>query len=445
MTPLSAEVRIRRARETMLLSVPFWAVLSLKLRLVEDGIKTETMSTDGTRLFYNPAWVAGLSDRELQGVVAHETAHCALGHPWRRDGRDLGEWNQACDAVINPMVLGTRGLGALPPGGVLWDWVTRDMSAENVFARMPHAPHAPKPEPKPDASPGDGQPGDGEDSTGGAPGQPDDAPSDDVQDDPGTLPGDSGQGWGAVEDAPPEVGPGAPGEAGDLTSEDWTMAVAQAGAMAGDDAGGLGRAVAVGGRLGVDWREALREFVARVTPSDYSWAKLSRRSVGCGVWLPGQSKDGTGGLGVCVDTSGSINDAMLASIRAELVELVREMAPECVMTIYCDSRVQRTEDGTGEVLRDEWVAGDDPDGLVWNPQGGGGTRFQPGIDALGDMYARGEILAGIYISADMDSTDLTGLTNVSGMPVLWICSETACDGRRAPFGETVVWRDHSGR
>lgn len=433
MTPggsgLSAETRIRRARESMLLTVPFWAVLSLKLRLVEDSTRTETMSTDGTRLFYNPAWVAGLSDAELRGVVAHETAHCALGHPWRRDGRDPEDWDQATDAVVNPMVLGTPGLGTLPPGGIVWDWVTRDMSAENVFARMPHTPKAKAP---------DASPGDGEDSSGSTTGQPDDAPSDAPQGAPGTMPGDSGQGWGAVEDAPPEVAPGAPG---DLTPEDWTMAVAQAGAMAGDDAGGLGRAVAVGGRLGVDWRDALREFVARCTPSDYSWAKLSRRSVGASVWLPGQSKDGTGGLGVCVDTSGSINDRMLASIRAELIELVREMAPECVMTIYCDSRVQLRGDGSGEIAEDVWGQGDDPDGLTWSPRGGGGTAFQPGIDELGRMYAEGSVLAGIYISADMDAIDLGGLTNPGGMPVLWICSETACDGRRAPFGDRVVWED----
>ena len=46
------------------------------------------MATDGSRIVYNPAFVDELKPAELEGTLAHEVMHCALGHQCRRGERD---------------------------------------------------------------------------------------------------------------------------------------------------------------------------------------------------------------------------------------------------------------------------------------------------------------------------------------------------------------------
>jgi hypothetical protein len=63
------------------------------------------MATDGARIVYNPAFVDHLSPAEVEGTLAHEVMHCALGHQCRRGGRDPELWNRATDFAINPILI----------------------------------------------------------------------------------------------------------------------------------------------------------------------------------------------------------------------------------------------------------------------------------------------------------------------------------------------------
>ncbi len=63
--------------------------LALGLQPVNDWQNaSETMATDGTHLYYDPAWVLERKQDELRGLWAHEVPHCALGHPFRQGSRD---------------------------------------------------------------------------------------------------------------------------------------------------------------------------------------------------------------------------------------------------------------------------------------------------------------------------------------------------------------------
>ncbi|MFN9910790.1 MAG: DUF2201 family putative metallopeptidase, partial [bacterium] len=46
--------------------------MRLPVREVTQSSWCTTAATDGYHLFYNPAWVAGLADAELRGLLAHE-------------------------------------------------------------------------------------------------------------------------------------------------------------------------------------------------------------------------------------------------------------------------------------------------------------------------------------------------------------------------------------
>ncbi|MGA3325888.1 MAG: hypothetical protein ABSF45_15555 [Terriglobia bacterium] len=47
-----------------------------------------------------------LKPAELEGTLAHEVLHCALGHQCRRGERDPGLWSEAADLAINPILIG---------------------------------------------------------------------------------------------------------------------------------------------------------------------------------------------------------------------------------------------------------------------------------------------------------------------------------------------------
>src|SRR5271157_4274071 len=96
--------KLTRARVQLILSQPFFGTLSLRLKLITGTLPT--MATDGSRIVYNPSFVDQLKPAELEGTLAHEVLHCALGHHCRRGQRDARLWNEAADLAINPILMG---------------------------------------------------------------------------------------------------------------------------------------------------------------------------------------------------------------------------------------------------------------------------------------------------------------------------------------------------
>ena len=75
--PKSAEFRIARQRTELILTQPFFGALALRL-VVAERDDLPTMATDGVHLFYNRAFVDGMNDGDLRGVIAHEVLHCGI-------------------------------------------------------------------------------------------------------------------------------------------------------------------------------------------------------------------------------------------------------------------------------------------------------------------------------------------------------------------------------
>jgi predicted metal-dependent peptidase len=94
---MTASERLSSTRKLMLRNHEWFGNLALRLKLTPAEIPT--FSTDGIHLYYNPAFLEQLSERELIFVIAHETLHCALGHLWRLNGRDAKLFNKAADYV----------------------------------------------------------------------------------------------------------------------------------------------------------------------------------------------------------------------------------------------------------------------------------------------------------------------------------------------------------
>lgn len=347
-----------QARTALIFEAPFFGALALRLTLQEDK-SCETAWTDGKRIGYNPDFVASLSASQLQGLLAHEVMHVASGHPWRRDGRDAKRWNVACDYAINETLVAA---GFFLPVGALQDSQYAGKSAEWIYDRLPES--------------ADNQ--------------------SDAQ--------------GEVRDAQPEDS--APSE------EEWRQAVQQAANVAkarGNLPGALDRFAKAAATPFVDWRSVLARFAQQSAQDDYSWGRPNARYLTRGLYLPSLRSTAMGRIAVAVDTSGSVDDVLLAQFSAEINAIAAELRPEAIDVLYCDRLINR---------RETFEAGDV---VALKPCGGGGTDFRPVFEALEAEDAAPVCL--VYL------TDLDGPfpSSAPDYPVLWAATSRDV----APFGETV--------
>lgn len=100
----TAQKRLTAANVELICTEPFFGTLATSLIPKED-VTCDTAWTDGRNLGYNPKFVESLSFAELVGLVKHEVLHCAMGHPWRRDGREHKTFNVACFAEGTPVLM----------------------------------------------------------------------------------------------------------------------------------------------------------------------------------------------------------------------------------------------------------------------------------------------------------------------------------------------------
>jgi predicted metal-dependent peptidase len=416
--------KLTRARVQLLLMQPFFGTLCLRLKLMPGSLPT--MATDGSRIVYNPAFVGQLKPAELEGTLAHEVLHCALGHQCRRGSRDQGLWNEAADLAINPILTAN---GFTLPAGALTDPAFANLSAEEIYAQLLRkkteggsgsnqgqqqtntgggtannsqaTPSTAVLNPKPDASSQSASEQQGQ-TTGQA---------------PGSMPARPG-GFGEVIDATDEHGHAASPAEKLRQEHEWTIAAEQALRSAkawGHDPAGIERRLTESRQSHQDWRAILRDFVAATTPSDYRWMPPNRRHIASGLYLPSVERRGLGEIVIAVDTSGSIGKLELEQFAGEISAISEEAQPEAIHVVYCDAAVQFTQEFTAsEPIRLE-------------PKGGGGTDFRPAFEWVEKNDIAPVCL--IYL------TDLCcdSFPEVPEYPVLWVT-----DSRRtAPFGETV--------
>ena len=416
--------KLTKSRVQLLLLQPFFGTLCLRLKLVPGHLPT--MATDGSRIVYNPAFVDQLKPPELEGTLAHEVMHCALGHQCRRGSRDPGLWNEAADFAINPILIAN---GFTLPAGALIDPAFANLSAEEIYARLLQkrggGGAAPKPNPQ--------QTNLGGGNAGGQKQTPDPAPYSPSSDsttqpvstrsDQSSVPGSRSTSpepgrFGEVLDACDEHGqPASPAEQRRQEHE-WGIAAEQALRSAkacGHDPLGVERPLIEGRQSQQDWRAILRDFVAATTPSDYCWTPANRRYIASGLYLPSVERRGLGEIVIAVDTSGSIGKGELEQFAGEISAISEEAQPEAIHVVYCDAAVQSTQEfRASEPVRLE-------------PMGGGGTDFRPAFEWVVQNDVAPVCL--IYL------TDLCcdSFPEMPAYPVLWVT-----DSRRtAPFGETV--------
>lgn len=313
--------RIVAAKTDLVIDYPFFGLLAMRLRLIEDDL-IPTMGTDGTRLAYNPKFVETLNDAELKGVLCHEVLHCSNGHPWRKEWREHVRWNHAADYAINPIVL---DCGMKLPANGLFKKEWAGQSAEEIYPKIK------------------------------------------------TLK-ISGCGFGEILDPLS----GAAAEADNAaTEQDWkisTMQAARAAQMAGKFPAALEKLIDEIANPKVDWKAALQSILQQaLTRDDYTWTRPNARYFASSLFLPSLYSETRPPISMYVDASYSCwSKEILEAFLAEMNGIKDQCKPEMVYVDYFDTQVNEgTEFGPDETI-------------TLKATGGGGTDFRPIFDHLRD-------------------------------------------------------------
>jgi len=116
--PTMTDKRFERLLVKFLLDEPFFASIIINLQ----KIKTRSIPTAGVAvkenritLYWNPEFVASLSEKHFFGLLKHECYHLIYQHVVARKQEPHTLWNIATDLAINSMIDSSY----LPPGGLV--------------------------------------------------------------------------------------------------------------------------------------------------------------------------------------------------------------------------------------------------------------------------------------------------------------------------------------
>ncbi len=396
--------RVERQNVRVVVDHPFWSSLLLQMG-IEQTDRIPTACTDGDKIYYNPEYYDGLTDQQIFTVQVHEVGHPAFGHLWRKGDRDMEKWNMACDYELNNFLMEYNdeevASGRLAPfafpDGALIDPAFKGKSAEEIYNLIPDPPQGGGRQPS-------DQPSD----------QPGDQPSDQPSDQPGNQPGDdmSDTGGGMGDFTKPTVKDG-------NTEAEWKNRIAQAhnaAKLQGRGSGSIGRAVDRILKGEQDWRYILRDLLSSVSADDYDEQRPDRRFLEDDIYLPSLYSEKVGEFVVAVDTSGSVTDELLKKFMGEVQVCLDTVKPQKITVLDCDAQIYQVQ---------EFTEGDYVE--TFQPQGGGGTDFNPVFDHVSKMPEQPEAV--VYFTDGMGDFP----KEAPPYPVIWV----DYGGTTYPFGEVV--------
>jgi predicted metal-dependent peptidase len=353
-----------------------------------------TAYCDGKEMGVNPTFFQALTVPQQISLLAHETLHGALEHPWRLGNRDVMLANVAMDFEVNALLVENK-FAELPNwlydakyAGWPFEKIYDDLLKNATVVRLP----------------------------GGA--------------------GASGQGGKMMKDKDgnpviilpmPDVGecPGSTDEKEEAKSR-MQSKVVNAARMAEKMQGNIPAAFK---RLidkilcpKLPWHELMRRYFKSITFNDYDWRRPDRHGYAkTGLIQPRLYSEQLDCLATFIDTSGSIGQEELSEFAFHFNGCRAESNPRKTYLGYIDAEI------CGKV--EEYDQSQD---IAFEARGGGGTDFRPAFEWLEKQGIVPDVM--IYF------TDMYGIfpKKAPDYPVLWV---TKTEGFEPPFGEVINFDD----
>lgn len=401
------EKKLAAARARLILEKPFLGALVLRLPLVEaDPAWCPTSATDARSIYYCHKYIDELNLSQVQFVLAHEALHCALAHFSRRQNRDRGRWDAACDLAINP-ILRQDKLDA--PPGAMFDETFVGLTAEEIYPCLEGSDiQAPMDQHIYDRSPPGGL---GIESASSRIFNAEIvALADDVRPE-GTEPE-------AVQHQSSQPQPLNEMER-DALAVQWQqrlVGAAQQAMQAGKLSGAMAGIVDHLLQPQVPWRVLLDHYLTTSAQNDYTYTRPSRRRTGDAVFPSLRSSQTN--VVVALDTSGSIKDEEIAEFLAEITAIKGQVQARITL-LACAAELS----ADGPWVFEPWENFAVPRRF----ERGGGTNFAPVFDWVASDGKRPDLLI-YFTDAKGDFPDIE-----PSFPTLWLVK----GGEPVPWGRRV--------
>lgn len=387
-TGMTVEQKVARSIIQMKKTHAFYfAIYSLLKRVEDNDVDTMGVSTD--TLYYNPKFVAELTEAELNFINLHEICHIAMMHNIRKKNRNHLIFNIACDLYINKLLseeFGVRPGEKTVVNGVpiqfpkdgqynsntdikketpesIYEELIKDMKQENNKGN------------KGESGQGQGQ--------GNSSGSQSSENEQDEKDSESSGGGNNEQNEknkansresGVYRGREYSIGE----DESDLlsTSEETKSSISEAKVKQlleqamirshGVGSGNLMREVEMLLAPKVDWRKLLRNKLIEATQKINTLARPDKRFISRNMILPGPKlldPDKINGVKICIDTSGSMSDTDLGIIYSQVKDMINQYKVGAEV-IYWEYTIQDKKEFKQLTLEEF---------MKFKPKGGGGT------------------------------------------------------------------------
>jgi len=340
MAYLTDEERLKK-NHIVLMRHPETALYSGIIMMGDSEVSDDSFTayTDGVNKKYSRSFMQKLKDIELRGLILHENLHVTLMHIPRH--KDLMKENHtlaniAMDLVVNDVImsLSDKQLASLPEGGV-YDEKFHGWSVREIYN------HLKKENPNCDPRAGSGS-GSTEVIINGV--------KHDVLGDEHDM----------------NNTPTTP-EEGEKLEKAINQAIREGGMLAGRLGAKIPRQVEQSLDKPLRWEDVLRDFVTSTVrgKDEFTWRRFNRVLLSNDILAPSSESETLTEVIISIDTSGSIDQKMIAKFAVQVQAICDSCSPQTVRVLWWDT----------EVHGEQVFAGDSPNIKdILKPLGGGGTR-----------------------------------------------------------------------
>lgn len=298
------ETKLQKARTKLMLEHPYFGSVASALELQPDD-DIEAFESDGTRLRYNDTFLEECSVDEIEFALANAAMHYALSHQDRSGKREGWLWQLATDYAVNSMLMKND---LHPPDRINYQSRFDGMYAEEIYAIL------------------------------------------ESEIDEKEYVEEEQKSEKIVHDEEEDA---------EFLEQLLQKAIAQ-----DELPKDLDRFFPQIRESRVDWRSALYQYVQRHAKEDYRFFPPNKRYIHQGFALPSLQSELLKVI-VAIDTSGSIDEDLLAQFFAEFEAIMQSFSNYEIDLIACDSKIQ---------YHQTFYPGDP---LLYQTKGGGGTDFRP--------------------------------------------------------------------
>jgi len=423
------EVRLKKAH-IALMKHPETALYSGVMLMGKSEVSDEmfTAYTDGVNKRYSKPFLETISsESKLRGLVLHENLHVALKQIPR--GKDMFKEdskiaNMAADFVVNDIIANIKGTVSggnesivTLPEGALYDPFFHNWNMREIYnyirkenpQRQKQSGGSSDESNSPSESGTQGSGGDNKIKANGK------------EYDMGGSGFDEHDWESYIEGLSDE-------ERKDL-GDKIDRALREGGMLAGRMGGKMPRAIGELLEPKIDWREALRDFVASSMKGkdEFTWRRMNKRHMANDIYMPSMENETIGEVIVAIDTSGSIGGKELTEFATELASICDLVSPDVVRIIWWDADVH----GEQVFKPDQYqnIAS------LLKPLGGGGTEVSCVSKYINEKKLSAEaviVFTDGYVEHDIEWNIVP--------PTLWMITQNR--SLDVPVGKKVMFGDN---